>query len=95
MHSVLLDDRVQPLDLHIQLIDHIFTHNDRLITLSNHFLFVNNLLLKGLKLEVLVSKYTLQLTNLFREVFLVPIENLFGFGLFLIPRRFNCLIQLD
>ena len=95
MHSALLDDRVQPLDLHIQLIDHTVAHNDRLITLSYQFLFVNNLLLEGLEFEVLVSKYTLQLTNLLCEVFLVPIENLSGLGLLLIPRRFNCLIQLD
>ena len=95
MHSALLYDRVQPLDLRIQLIDHIVAHDDRLVTLSYQFLFVNNLLLEGLELEILVSEYALQLTNLFREVFLMPIENLFGLGLLLIPRRFNCLIQLD
>ena len=95
MHSALLDDRVQPLDLRIQLIDHTVAHDDRLVTLGYQFLFVNNLLLEGFELKILVSEYALQLTNLFREVFLMPIENLFGLGLLLIPRRFNCLIQLD
>ena len=95
LHSVLLDDRVQPLNLHVQLVDHIVTHNDSLVTLGYHFLFVNDLLSQGLELEVFVGKNALQLTNLFREVFLVPIENLLSLGLLLLSRRFNRLIQFD
>ena len=90
----MLNDLIQSVNLCLQALNLIVTLSNCVLTVSYHALFVDDLLVECLQLQVLIRQFALEVAQFVDEFLFVLFEDLFCFALFLLTRVFDRLCKL-